>query len=149
MTGALQGKGLQKLDGLVGRDFRPRETAEFWRSAPGVQSGEVSREDIETEVFFFPASTHVEKDGSFTNTQRLLQWHYKAVEPKEDCRSELWFYYHLGRKIREKLAASQDPKNAPVLELTWHYPTSGEHEEPSAEAVLAEVNGWDDQGQAL
>ncbi len=28
-----------------------------------------------------PAAAHVEKDGSFTNTQRLLQWHHKAVEP--------------------------------------------------------------------
>ena len=56
-----------------------------------------------TEVFFLPAASHLEKDGSFTNTQRLLQWHYKAVEPKEDCRSELWFYYHLGKMIKERL----------------------------------------------
>ena len=33
-----------------------------------------------------PAAAHTEKDGSFTNTQRLLQWHHKAVEPKGDCR---------------------------------------------------------------
>ena len=92
---------------------------------------------------------HVEKDGSFTNTQRLLQWHFKAVEPKEDCRSELWFYYHLGRKIREKLKESQDPKDRPVLDLTWQYPTSGQIEEPSAEAVLAEIGGRDADGQAL
>ena len=46
-------------------------------------------------MFFLPAAAHVEKDGSFTNTQRLLQWHYKAVEPQDDCRSDLWFYYHL------------------------------------------------------
>ena len=55
-----------------------------------------------------PAAAHTEKDGSFTNTQRLLQWHHKAVEPLGDCRSELWFYYHLGRIIREKLADSED-----------------------------------------
>src|SRR5256886_14360614 len=137
MTGALQGKGLQKLDGLVGRDFRPRETAEFWRSAPGVQSGEVSREDIETEVFFFPASTHVEKDGSFTNTQRLLQWHFKAVEPKEDCRSELRIYYHLGKKIREKLKETHEDRDKPLLELQWHHPTSGQIALPIVDAGLA------------
>ena len=55
-------------------------------------------EEIGTEVFLLPAATHLEKDGSFTNTQRLLQWHFKAVEPKGDCRSELWFYYHLGNR---------------------------------------------------
>jgi len=140
---------LSKLDWLVVRDLVEIETAAFWYDGPEVESGELVPEDIPTEVFFLPASTHVEKDGSFTNTQRLLQWHFKAVEPKEDCRSELWFYYHLGRKIREKLAASEDPKDAPILELAWYYPTSGEHEEPSAEAVLAEISGWDDQDQAL
>ena len=45
------------------------------------------------------------RTARFTNTQRLLQWHHKAVEPKGDCRSELWFIYHLGRRIREKLGA--------------------------------------------
>src|SRR5437763_11320303 len=96
MNGALQRKGLQKLDWLVVRDFQLTETAEFWRSAPEIESGEVSPKKIETEVFFFPAATHVEKEGSFTNTQRLLQWHHKAIEPPFDCRSELDFVYHLG-----------------------------------------------------
>ena len=43
----------------------------------------------------------------------------------------------------------QDPKNRPILDLTWHYPTHGEEQEPSAEAVLAEMNGSDSAGQAL
>ena len=73
-----------------------------------------------------PAAAHTEKDGSFTNTQRLLQWHHKAVEPPGDCRSELWFYYHLGRIIREKLAGSADAIDRPVLDLQWDYPTAGE-----------------------
>ncbi len=51
-----------------------------------------------------PAAAHTEKSGSFTQTQRLLQWHDKAVEPTGDCRSELWFFYHLGRLVRERLA---------------------------------------------
>ena len=37
----------------------------------------------------------------------MLQWHHQAVEPPGDARSDLWFIYHLGRRIREKLAASQ------------------------------------------
>jgi anaerobic selenocysteine-containing dehydrogenase len=63
-------------------------------------------EDINTEVFFMPAAAHTEKDGSFTNTQRMLQWHHTAVEPAGDARSDLWFMYHLGRRIRQKLAAA-------------------------------------------
>jgi formate dehydrogenase major subunit len=36
-----------------------------------------------------------------------------------------------------------------VKELTWHYPTSGEIAEPSAEAVLREINGWNADDEAL
>jgi formate dehydrogenase major subunit len=141
--------GLAKLDWLVVRDLVEIETAAFWYDSPEVASGELRTEEIPTEVFFLPASSHVEKDGSFTNTQRLVQWHYKAVDPKGDCRSDLWFYYHLGRKIRERLRDSQEARDRPILDLTWSYPTAGEHEEPSAEAVLAEMNGWDEKGNAL
>ena len=52
--------------------------------------------DIGTEVFFLPAAGHAEKDGCFTNTQRLIQWHDKAVDPPGDARSDAWFVYHLG-----------------------------------------------------
>ena len=65
-----------------------------------------------------PAAAHVEKDGTFTNTQRLLQWHSKAVEPSGDRRSELWFTYHLGRLVRERLAGSSEEHDRPPLELT-------------------------------
>jgi formate dehydrogenase major subunit len=148
-NGRAQRFGLAKLDWLVVRDFVEIETAAFWHDSPEIESGELKTEEIPTEVFFLPAATHLEKDGSFTNTQRLLQWHFKAVEPKEDCRSDLWFYYHLGRIVRAKLSDSRNPRDRPLLDLTWHYPASGEHEEPSAEAVLAEVSGWDDSGRAL
>ena len=50
--------------------------------------------------FFFPAAAHTEKDGSFTNTQRLLQWHHRAVDAPEDCRSDLHFAVHLGRRLK-------------------------------------------------
>jgi formate dehydrogenase major subunit len=140
---------LSKLDWLVVRDLVEIESAAFWYDSPEIETGELKTEEIATEVFFMPASSHVEKDGSFTNTQRLVQWHDKAVEPKHDCRSELWFYYHLGRKIREKLKESELERDKPILELQWFHPTSGEIEEPSAEAVLAEIGGRDVTGQAL
>jgi formate dehydrogenase major subunit len=148
-NGKAQRLALAKLDWLVVRDLVEIESASFWYDSPEIESGELRTEEIPTEVFFMPASTHVEKDGSFTNTQRLLQWHFKAVEPKEDCRSELWFYYHLGRMLRERLKDSDLPRDKPLQHLTWHYPTSGQHEEPSAQAVLAEISGWDETGQAL
>ena len=119
-NGKAQRLALAKLDWLVVRDLVEIESASFWYDSPEIESGELKTEEIPTEIFFLPAASHVEKDGSFTNTQRLLQWHYKAVEPKGDCRSELWFYYHLGLKLREKLKDSQDPKDRPLLDLTWY-----------------------------
>jgi formate dehydrogenase major subunit len=142
MHGALQRKALGRLEWLVVRDLVPTETAEFWRDAPEIERGELAPEDVGTEVFFFPAAAHTEKDGTFTNTQRLLQWHHKAVEPPGEARSELWFLYHLGRRLKALHASSSDPKDRPILDLTWDYPTPGDHEEPDAEAVLAEINGF-------
>jgi formate dehydrogenase major subunit len=131
--GPLQRKGMRKLEWMVVRDFAPTETAEFWRESP---------EDIATEVFFFPAAAHTEKDGSFTNTQRLLQWHAKAVEPSGDARSELWFAYHLGRRLKKHYEVSAEWRDRGIRALTWDYPTHGAIDEPSAEAVLREINGY-------
>jgi formate dehydrogenase major subunit len=145
----LHRKAMANLDWLVVRDLVETETASFWYNAPEIESGELRTTDIGTEVFLLPAAAHTEKDGTFTNTQRLLQWHRKAVEPPGDCRSELWFYYHLGRRIREKLAASTDPRDRPLLDLAWEYPTEGPHQEPSAAAVLREIGGVGPDGRAV
>jgi len=141
--------GMANLDWLVVRDMVEIESATFWRDGPEIETGELRTEEIGTEVFFLPAAAHTEKDGTFTNTQRMLQWHHKAVEPPGQCRSELWFYYHLGRIIRAKLAGSTDERDRPVLDLTWDYPTIGKVREPTADAVLREINGTGPDGAAL
>ena len=145
----MQRLGMARLDWLVVRDFSLIESATWWKDGPEIETGELSTEQIPTEVFFLPAASHTEKSGTFTNTNRLLQWHHMAVEPAGDARSDLWFMYHLGRRIRDKLADSADPADRPVLELTWDYPTEGKHDEPSAEAILAEINGFGADGEPL
>ncbi len=145
----MQRLGMAKLDWLVVRDLVMIESATWWKDGPEIETGELRTEDIGTEVFFLPAAAHTEKSGSFTNTQRMLQWHAQAVDPAGDARSELWFTYHLGRRIRDKLAASKDQADRPVLDLTWDYPVNGRYDEPDADAVLAEINGWDGAGRPL
>jgi formate dehydrogenase major subunit len=154
----MQRMGLSNLDWLVVRDLVMIESATWWKDGPEIETGEVRAADIGTEVFFLPAAAHTEKAGSFTNTQRLLQWRHQAVEPAGDARSDLWFTYHLGRIIREKLAARAagddsagdgNGMDRPVLDLTWDYPTEGAQQEPDGEAVLAEINGWDARGHPL
>ncbi|MEA2685051.1 MAG: formate dehydrogenase major subunit [Actinomycetota bacterium] len=140
---------LAQLDWLVVRDLVEIESATYWLDGPEIETGELAATAIGTEVFFLPAAAHTEKDGTFTNTQRLLQWHHKAVEPPGDCRSDLWFAYHLGRIIREKLADSTDPRDLPLLQLTWDYPVEGPTADPSADAVLREINGFHGDGRPL
>jgi formate dehydrogenase major subunit len=132
---------LAKLDWLVVRDLVEIESASFWYDSPEIESGELKTEEVPTEIFFLPASSHVEKDGSFTNTQRLLQWHWQATEPKGDCRSDLWFYFHLGRMIKQKLADSNEERDELIKALRWEYPTHSQVQEPDAEAVLQEIGG--------
>ena len=148
-NGRLHRRAMAKLDWLVVRDMVLTESATFWQNGPEIETGKARPEDIGTEVFFLPAAAHTEKKGSFTNTQRLLQWHRKALEPAGDCRSDLWFYFHLGRILRRKLQSSTDPKDQPVKDLAWEYPVEGPQAEPSAEAVIREVGGYDADGKPL
>lgn len=136
----MQRLALSKLKWLVVRDFNLIESATFWKDSPEIATTELETSDIATEVFFFPAASQAEKDGSFTQTQRMLQWHHKAVDPPGDCRSELHFFYQLGLKIKELLKDSKNPRDYPIRDLTWDYPTT-KNGEPVAEAVLKEING--------
>src|SRR6185295_14601724 len=81
-----QRTALSKLKWLVVRDMVEVETASFWLDSPEVQRGELRPEDIATEVFLMPAAGTAEKEGTFTNTQRLLQYRELAVEPPGDAR---------------------------------------------------------------
>jgi formate dehydrogenase major subunit len=140
----LERKALSKLKWLVVRDLVEIETATFWLDSPEIANGELRTEEIDTEVFLFPAASHVEKAGTFTNTQRLLQWREQAIEPPGDARSELHFIYHLGRLLKEKATAA--PRDAGLRALTWDYPTQGEIAEPDPEAVLREIHGSSNAG---
>ena len=89
-------KGLSKLEWLVVRDFAMTESANWWERGRLVEKGEHRPEDIGTEVFFLPAAMPGEKDGTVTNTSRLVQWHDVVLEAPGDSRSDLWFIHHLG-----------------------------------------------------
>jgi formate dehydrogenase major subunit len=142
--------GLRNLDWLVVLDWFETESAVFWKSDP---TGPPPA-DIKTEVFFIPAAATPEKDGSFTNTQRLLQWHDKAVDPKGDCRSDAWFVYNLGKQLKAMYANSTDPRDDPIKHLTWDYDFDKQPRlpdgrvswiagEPDVKKVLQEINGCD------
>jgi formate dehydrogenase major subunit len=150
MNAGLQRTGLRKLDWLVVADWFETESAVFWKADP---NGPPPNE-VKTEVFFIPAASHVEKEGTLTNTQRLLQWHNKVLDAPNDARSDAWFVYNLGKRLRALYAGSTDPKDAPLLALTWDYDhdhpqtlpdgtTSRIAGEPDIDKVLREINGYE------
>src|ERR1700736_6823565 len=136
-----QRTSLSKLKWLVVREMVEIEAVTFWRDSPEIERGELKTEEIETEVFLFPAAGHAEKEGAFTNTQRLLQWREKAVDPPGDARSEGWFMHQLALRLIAKAKQSNDPLDEPLRNLDWWYPED-ETGMPPTEASLAEINGW-------
>jgi formate dehydrogenase major subunit len=142
--GRLQRLGMAHLRWLVVRDLNLIESATFWKDGPEIETGELETGQIPTEVFFLPAASHVEKSGTFTQTQRLLQWHHKAVEPPGDCQSELDFFHLLGEKLRARYSDSTDPKDRPLQALTWDY--DRDEDGDIADAVLREISGYGPDG---
>jgi formate dehydrogenase major subunit len=143
MHSGLQRRALASMKWVVVRDLVEVESASFWRDAPEVKSGELRTEDIQTEVFLMPAASHVEKAGTFTNTQRLVQFRDKALDPPGDARSELWFMYHLFKRVREHYAGSEVKRDWPIVNLKWDYAEHGPEREPDVEDVMREINGYE------
>jgi len=149
LNGGLQRKALAKLDWLVVKDNFETETASFWYAAPEIKAGQVSPADIKTEVFLMPSAQVAEMDGSFTNTQRLIQWHEKAADPPGDARSDIWFTYYLGTRLKKLYADSTLPRDQGFKNLVWNYdPDPGANaqsrikDDPDAHKILKEINGY-------
>jgi formate dehydrogenase major subunit len=146
LNARLERAAMRKLEWLVVKDNWVHETATYWKSAPEVKRGDVRIEDIKTEVFFLPATQVAELDGTFTNTQRMLQFHHKAVDAPGDCRSDTWFVYELGKRLKKLYAESTAPRDQGFKNLVWEYEHEDERErqkgEPSALRILKEINGF-------
>jgi formate dehydrogenase major subunit len=146
LNAKLERAAMRKLDWLVVKDAWLQETAMYWKSSPEIKNGEIKTQDIKTEVFFLPATQVAELEGTFTNTQRMLQTHFKAAEPPGDCRSDTLFSYDLGKRLKKLYADSNLPRDQGFKNLIWDYEHENEHErkmgEPSALKLLKEINGY-------
>ncbi len=140
----LQRAAMRKLQWLVALDLFETESASVWYADPEGPDPKT----IPTEVFLLPAAAITEKDGSVTNTERLVQWHDPAVTPPGDCHSDLWWIYQLGKRLKALYADSTLERDAPIRNLTWDYarpapqPGAPLTDEPDAERVLREINGY-------
>lgn len=146
LNAKLERAAMRKLEWLVVKDNWLHETAQFWKTAPEVVSGEVKPQDIQTEVFYFPAAQVAETEGTFTNTQRMMQWHFKAAQAPGDCRTDVWFTYQLGKRLKQLYADSQAPRDQGFKNLVFDYEHEDAQEreigEPDARKLLKEMNGY-------
>ncbi len=131
---------MERLEWFVNIDSYDNETVSFWR-----REGADPR-SIGTEVFFLPAATVLEKEGTMTQTSRMLQWHDRAVEPAGDSKSDAWYFTWFAKRLKELYADSTDPKDRPIRHMTWDYDHDDAQQrangEPSVLKVLQEINGY-------
>jgi formate dehydrogenase major subunit len=157
LNGRMQREALRSLEWLVVKDNFEIESASFWYKSPEIDSGEVRTEDIGTEVFLFPCTMIAEIEGTFTNTQRLLQFHDKAADPPGDCRSDAWFTHQLALRLKRLYENSNEPRDQGFRNLTWdfdydpgHYPTNTRIQgEPDVFKIDKEINGYDSNTKQL
>jgi formate dehydrogenase major subunit len=126
---------LKKADWLVVGEIYPDETSEFWRS-PGITRDEMK--NIKTTVYRLACAGFAEKDGSFTNSSRWLQWKYVAVPTPANCKVDQEVVARIFLKVRELYRQEGGKFPDPILNLSWSYTTP---ENPSLSEVAKEING--------
>ena len=142
VNGPLQRKGLRALDWLVVRDFQLTETAEFWREAPEIERGEVRPGGHRHGSLLLP------RRRAHRKGRQLHQYAAAAAMASQGDRAagrlpqRAGFHFQTRAAAEEAYAGSSDPKDRPIRDLTWDYPTKGATQEPDAEAVLREINGY-------
>ena len=128
-------EALKKADWLVVCEIYPDETSEFWR-APGISADDQKK--INTTVYRLPGAGFAEKDGSFTNSARWLQWKQIALPPPGEARLDQDILATIYLKVRELYAKEGGKFADPVLNATFAYTNPYA---PALAEVAKEVSG--------
>jgi formate dehydrogenase major subunit len=126
---------LKKADWLVVGEIYQDETSEFWKS-PGITPDEMKQ--IQTTVYRLPCAGFAEKDGTFTNSARWLQWKNAALPLPADCKLDQAIVAQIFLRVRALYAEDPGKFPDPILKLTWSYTDPSN---PSLSDVLKEING--------
>jgi len=87
--------GLKNLDVLIVSDLFESETAAIDRKPGSI-------------TILIPACTFVEKAGSQTNSPRVVQWCYQAIDSQYKCKSDLEVVLRVAKKLSDKGALLHD-----------------------------------------
>lgn len=131
-------EGLSHLKWMVVAENFEQETAAFWKPDILALIGKKPA-DVQTEVFLLPAANFAEKDGTFTNSSRWIQWKWKAVDPPGEAKADQEIIGTLFTRVRELYRKEGGKLPEPVLNLNWWY---ADPLKPSLDEVARELNGW-------
>ena len=126
---------LKKADWLVVCEIYPDETSGFWES-PGITQDE--KKNIKTAVYRLPGAGFAEKDGTFVNSARWLQWKWPALPPPGEARLDQEILARIFLKVRELYQKEGGKFPDPILKLAWNYT---DPLNPSLSEVAKELNG--------
>ena len=132
-------KALAKLKWMVNVNLFDNETGSFWRG-PGIKPA-----DIQTEVFFLPCVSSLEKEGSITNSGRWAQWRFKAIEPMGQSLPDAEIMNELYFRVKELYRKDGGKSPAPIVNLTWNYgekDAGGKVKHVNIHNVAKEINGY-------
>ena len=137
-------QALMKTDWLVVCEIYPDETSEFWKS-PGITADQMKA--IPTTVYRLPGAGFAEKDGTFVNSARWLQWKNAALPPPGEAKLDQEILARIYLKVRELYRKEGGKYPDPILNVAWNYT---DQQNPSLSEVAREINGRDlSTGQQL
>jgi formate dehydrogenase major subunit len=126
---------LKKADWLVVCEIYPDETSEFWR-APGITAEDQKK--INTTVYRLPGAGFAEKDGTFVNSARWLQWKNVALPPPGQARLDQEILATIFLKVRDLYKKEGGKFPDPILNASFAYTNPYN---PSLSEVAKEING--------
>jgi formate dehydrogenase major subunit len=127
-------QALANLKWLVVMDAFPTTSSEFWHG-PGMDPGKV-----QTEVFLLPCTHWIEKDGSFTNSGRWVQWKDQVVPPQGDARHDHWIMADLFHRVKQLYQREGGKFPDPLMHVTLDYK---DPLKPELDEIAQEINGRD------
>src|SRR6516164_9823223 len=127
-------QALASLKWLVVMDAFPTTSSEFWR-APGLEAAKV-----QTEVFMLPCTHWIEKDGSFVNSGRWMQWKDQVIPPQGEARHDHWILVDLFHRVKQLYQRDGGKFPDPITHLTMDYKDALK---PELDEIAQEINGKD------
>ena len=132
---------LGKLKWLIVAECFETETSVFWKAeelAGKYYPSSQDPSDIATEVFLLPAGCFAEKDGTFVNSSRWLQWKEAALAPPGQAKRDQEIIARLFLELRNLYRQEGGTVPGPVLDMVWDYANPAS---PDLQEVAREISG--------